>query len=148
MLKLKVQYFGHLMLRANSFEKTLMLGKIEGRRRRGWQKIRFGWHHQLNGHGFGWILGVGDGQGGLACCDSWGHKELDTTEQLNWIELRRWLIWLTLPGSSQLITPLTKNFQSALECPTFKYECISKPGILGEILNYKILGTKPIHRGK
>ena len=41
-----------------------------------------GWHHPLNGHGFGWTLGVGDGQGGLVCCGSWGHKELDTTEQL------------------------------------------------------------------
>ena len=39
-----------------------------------------GWHHQFNGHGFGWTLGVGDGQGGLACCGSWGHKESDTTE--------------------------------------------------------------------
>ena len=46
-----------------------------------------GWHHQLDGHGFGWTLGVGDGQGGLACCGSWGRKESDTTEQLNWIEL-------------------------------------------------------------
>ena len=46
-----------------------------------------GWHHQLNGHGFGWTLGVGDGQGGLVCCDSWGHKELDMTEWLNWNEL-------------------------------------------------------------
>ena len=45
-----------------------------------------GWHHQLDGHGFGWTLGVGDGQGGLACCSSWGHKESDTTEQLNWTE--------------------------------------------------------------
>ena len=44
------------------------------------------WHHQLNGHEFGWTSGVGDGQRGLACCDSWGHKELDTTERLNWIE--------------------------------------------------------------
>ena len=43
-----------------------------------------GWHHRLNGHGFGWTPGVGDGQGGLACCGSWGHKESDTTEQLNW----------------------------------------------------------------
>ena len=42
-----------------------------------------GWHHKLNGHGFGWTLGVGDGQQGLACCGSWGRKELDTTEQLN-----------------------------------------------------------------
>ena len=46
-----------------------------------------GWHHWLNGHGFGWTLGVGDGQGGLACCGSWGHKESDKTEQLNWTEL-------------------------------------------------------------
>ena len=42
-----------------------------------------GCHHQLNGHGFEWTPGVGDGQGGLACCGSWGHKEADTTEQLN-----------------------------------------------------------------
>ena len=42
-----------------------------------------GWHHQLDGHRFGWTLGVGDGQGGLACCGSWGHKESDMTEQLN-----------------------------------------------------------------
>ena len=45
-----------------------------------------GWHHQLNGHGFGWTLGVGDGQGGLACCGPWSCKELDTTERLNWTE--------------------------------------------------------------
>ena len=45
-----------------------------------------GWHHWLNGHGFGWTLGVGDGQGGLACCGSWGCKELDTTELLNWTD--------------------------------------------------------------
>ena len=42
-----------------------------------------GWHHRLNGHGFEWTLGVGDGQGGLACCGSWGHKELDMAERLN-----------------------------------------------------------------
>ena len=42
-----------------------------------------GWHHRLNGHGFGWTPGVGDGQGGQACCDSWGRKESDTTERLN-----------------------------------------------------------------
>ena len=45
------------------------------------------WHHWHNGHGFGWTPGVGDGQGGLVCCSSWGCKELDTTEQLNWTEL-------------------------------------------------------------
>jgi len=47
-----------------------------------------GWHHQHNGHGFGWTPGVGDGQGGLACCSSWDHKESDTTEWLNWTEMK------------------------------------------------------------
>ena len=42
-----------------------------------------GWHHQLDGHEFGWIPGVGDGQGGLVCCSPWGCKELDMTERLN-----------------------------------------------------------------
>ena len=78
MLKLKLQYFGHLMRRADSLEKTLMLGKTEGRRRRGRQRMRW-----LDGHGFGWTPGVGDGQRGLACCSSWGHKESDMTERLN-----------------------------------------------------------------
>ena len=81
MLKLKLQYFGHLIQRANSLEKTLMLGEIEGRRRKGMTEDEMaGWHHQLEGHGFGWTPGVGDRQGGLACCGSWGRKELDTTE--------------------------------------------------------------------
>ena len=48
-----------------------------------------GWHHRLDGHGFGWTTGVGDGQRGLACCSSWGHKESDISEQLNWTELNR-----------------------------------------------------------
>ena len=47
-----------------------------------------GWHHQLDGHGFGWTPGVGNGQGGLACCGSWGRKESDATELLNWTELK------------------------------------------------------------
>ena len=83
MLKLKLQYFGHLMQRTDSLEKTLMLGKIEGRRRRGQQVEMAGWHHRLNAHEFEQALGVGDGQGGLACCSPWGHKESDTTERLN-----------------------------------------------------------------
>ena len=63
MMKLNLQYFGHLMQRPDSFEKTLILGKIEGRRRRGRQRMRLvGWHHRLNEHGFGWTPGVGDGQ--------------------------------------------------------------------------------------
>ena len=83
MLKLKLQYFGHLMGRADSFEKTLMLGKIEGGRRSRRRDEMVGWHHRLDGHGFWWTLGVGDGQGGLVCCSSWGCKESYTTERLN-----------------------------------------------------------------
>ena len=87
MLKLKLQYFGHLMWRANSFEKTLM--KDWGQEEKGTTEDEMvGWHHQLSGHGFGWTLAVGDGQGGLACCDSWGLKELDTTKWLDWTELK------------------------------------------------------------
>ena len=84
MLKLKLQYFGHLMRKVDSLEKTLMLGGIWGRRRRGRQRMR-------------WLVGITDsmdlslselwelvdGQGGLACCDSWGRGKSYTTEQLN-----------------------------------------------------------------
>ena len=80
-LKLKLQYFGHLMQRTDSLEKTLTLGKIEGRRRRGRQRMR--WHHWLDGHEFEQVPGVGDRQRSLACCSPWGHKESDMTEQLN-----------------------------------------------------------------
>ena len=88
MVKLKLQHFGHLMRRVDSLEKSLMLGGIGGRRRRGRQRMRcvdgINWLYE---HEFEWTPGVGDGQGGLACCDSWSHKELDMTELLNWTEL-------------------------------------------------------------
>jgi len=89
MLKLKLQYFGHLMRRVDSLENTLILGGIEGRRKRGrtTEDEMAGWHHWLDEHEFEWTPGDGDGQGGLACCDSWGRKESDTTERLNWTEL-------------------------------------------------------------
>ena len=83
MLKLKFQYFGHLMRRADSFEKTLMLGKTEGRRRRVRQDEMAGWHHQLDGHEFEQTLGDSEGQWSLMCCSPWGRKESDTTERLN-----------------------------------------------------------------
>ena len=71
MLKLKLQYFGHLVQRANSLEKTLMLGKIEGRRRRGRQRMRWlWWHDQLNAQ----TLGHSEGQESLVCCSPWGCK--------------------------------------------------------------------------
>ena len=76
------------MRRVDSLEKTLMLGGIGGRRKRGRKRVRWldgmaGWHHRLDGHEFGWTPGVGDRQGGLACCGSWGREDSDTTEQLN-----------------------------------------------------------------
>ena len=85
MLKLKLQSFGYLMGRADSFEKTLMLGGIGGRRRRGWQDEMAGWHHQLDGHEFESALGVGDAQGGLACCGPWGQRANTWAAELTWI---------------------------------------------------------------
>ena len=86
MLKLKLQYFGHLM--------RWLIGKDYDARRDWGQEEKgtteeemAGWHHWLGGRESEWTPGVGDGQGGLACCDSWGHKESDTTERLNWTEL-------------------------------------------------------------
>ena len=88
MLKLKLQHFGHLILRTNSLEKPLMLRMIEGRRRRGWQRM---W----------WLNGITDfmdmslrnlwGLESLEYCSPWGHRELDTNEWLNWYELD--LLW-------------------------------------------------------
>ena len=72
-LMLKLQSFGHLMQRTDSLGKTLMLGKIEGRRRRGPEDEMVGWYHRLNGHGFEQAPGVDDGQGGLVCCSPWGR---------------------------------------------------------------------------
>ena len=85
MLKLQLQYFGLLMQRADSLEKTLMLGKIEGGRRMGQQRMRW-----LDGITDLMDMGLGElwelvmcRQGGLVCCSPWGHQELDTNEQLN-----------------------------------------------------------------
>ena len=83
MLWLKLQYVGHLIRRVDSLEKTLMLGGIGGRRRRGRQRMR--WLDGISDLTDMSLseLEVGDGQGGLVCCGSWGRKELDMTERLN-----------------------------------------------------------------
>ena len=80
-LKLKLQAFGHLMRRINLSEKTLLLRKMEGRRRRGQQRMRGLDGITINGHEFEWALGDGEGQGSLACCSVWSLKESETTEQ-------------------------------------------------------------------
>ena len=84
MLKLKLQYFDHLIWRADSLEKALMLGKTEGEEEKGMTGDEMiGWHHWLNGHEFEPALGNGEEQRSLVCYSPWDHKELDTTEQLN-----------------------------------------------------------------
>ena len=81
-------------------------GKTEG--------AMVGWYHRLNGHEFGWTLGVGDGQGGLEYCSSWGRKESDMTEQLNWTELKTCLLTgglftVSLHGGRNSLGPLLKG---------------------------------------
>ena len=91
MMKLKLQYFGHIIQRANSLEKTLTLGKIEGRRRRGRQRMR--WLDGITnsmGHEFEQTLGDSEGQGSLACCSAWNCKDMTWlskwTSRTNWLE--------------------------------------------------------------
>ena len=117
----KIQNYGHLMRRTDSLEKTLMLGKIEGKRRRGQQRMRW-LDHWLNGHEFEQAPGVGDGHGSLVCYIPWGCKELDRTEQLNWTEPRvSWiyLMILTMPCILSLKFSSLHNIQqlSLVETP-------------------------------
>ena len=86
--------------------KSWLIGKDSDAGRDWWQEEKemtedemAGWHHWLNGCESEWTPGVGDGQGGLACCDSWGRKESDTTERLNWTELKHSVLHLIIPSS-------------------------------------------------
>ena len=100
MLKLKLPYFGHLMQTIDSLEKTLMLGKIESRRRRGRQRTR--WSDGISEHEFEQIPGDGEGQGSLACCSSWGCRvgyDLVTEQQ-------------QLPQQCQGMAPLTNKYRT------------------------------------
>ena len=82
-LKLKLQYFGHLMQRTNSLEKDSDARQDWGQEKGATEDEMVGWHHWLDGHEFEQTLEDGEGQGSLACCSPWGHKELGTTERLN-----------------------------------------------------------------
>ena len=87
MLKLKLQYFG-CSCEELTYWKVSNAGRDWGQEETGTTEDEMaGWHHSLDGHESEWTPGVGDGQRGLTCCDSWGHKESDMTEQLNWTEL-------------------------------------------------------------
>ena len=88
MLKLKLPILWPPDMKSWLIWKDPDAGKDWGQEEKGTTEDEMaGWHHRLNGHGFGWTLGVGDGQGGPVCCGSWGRKESDTTERLNWTEL-------------------------------------------------------------
>ena len=81
MLKLKLHYFGYLMRRIDSLEKTLIAGKDGQQEKKGVTEDEMvGWHHRLNGHEFEQTPGDSEGQGSLACCSPWDRKELDATE--------------------------------------------------------------------
>ena len=75
-----------------------------------------GWHHRLDSHEFEWTPGVGDGQGGLACCDSWGLKESDTTGRLNWTELRR--VWGLIATRYHFIDTFRMGSESLTNLPS------------------------------
>ena len=108
MLELKLQYFGHLMWRVDSLEKDSDAGRDWGQGNQGMTEDEMaGWHHRLDGREFEWTLGDGDGQGGLACCDSWGCKESDTTEQLIWTELNVYTGWFDIHIHSNMTSTLS-----------------------------------------
>ena len=144
MLKLKLQYFGHLTRRVDSLENILMLGGIGGRRRRGRQRMRW-----LDGitNSMGMGLGVGGGQGGLVCCDSWGRKESDTTEWLNWTVYEGFLGSLagkesacnvgdlgSIPGSGRLPGGRHGN--------PLQYSCLENPHGQKSLVGYSPWGHK------
>ena len=98
--------------------KDFDVGRDWGQEEKGMtENEKAGWHYRLDGHEFGWTPGVGDGQGGLACCDSWGRKESDRTERLNWTELTECPV--AFPGGSVVKNPPANagNARDAISIP-------------------------------
>ena len=112
MLKVKLQYFGYLMWRTDSW-KDPDAGKDWRQEQKGTTEDEMiGWHHQLNGHEF-WNLkaqGIGDEHGSLACCSPWGHKESNTAEWLNWTDENFEVVLLPLHYLSYLISAILPSF--------------------------------------
>ena len=105
-----------MMWRADSLEKT-DAGKDWGQEEKGTtEEEMVGWHHRLNGHGFGWTPGVGDGQGGLVWCGSWGRKESDMTEQLNWTETKNNFLKVLNGFKIKRIFPAHEHMKFKFQC--------------------------------
>ena len=126
MLKLKLQYFWALDAKSWLIWKDPDAGKDWGQEEKGMtEEEMVGWHHWLDGHGFGWTPGVGDGQGGMACCGSWGHNELDMTERLNWTKLNS--VYLVHLHSQFCICQLNHKSYCAIVFTTEKNLHLSGP---------------------
>ena len=126
MLKLKVQYFGHLMRRVDSLDSHA--GRDWGQEEKGTTEDEMaGWYHWLDGPESEWTLGVGDGKGGLVCCNSWGGKESDMTERLNWTELN-WIRRMFVKNIYELL------IGSQLPKVTWEHSCTLRahvPSVVG-----------------
>ena len=114
-LMLKLQYFGHLMQRADSLEKTLMLERLRAGGEGMTEDEMAGWHHRLNGHGTEQSLGDSEGQGSLACCSPWGCKESDMTARLKTTTKAQYLSTCAL--EMELSLTINTGFQSAAPGP-------------------------------
>ena len=135
------KYIFSICLKPSSFSilthcKDFDAGRDWGQEEKGTtEDVTAGWHHWLDGHVSEWTLGDGDGQGGLACCDSWGRKESDTTERLNWTELRLviaflprskclLILWLQSPSAVILEPKKIKSVTVSIVFPSICHEVI------------------------
>ena len=127
MLKLKLQYFGPPHAKSWLIWKDSDAGRHWGQVEKGTTEDEMaGWHHWLDGRESEWTLGVGDGQGGLACCDSWGRKGSDTTEWLNWTELNGPVVFPTFFNLS-LNLAIRSSWSEPQSAPSLVFaDCIER----------------------